>query len=222
MIRTMFFVFSLVCVVLVLGAVAGTGFLWFSGKVDVDKVHEIYDLVLVEQMGDVEDTPFVPQAGLDDVRDKRVERFLQEVRGETDLAVLKAQITSESELLQAQQKKHAAEVKAFREGLDQQLKASIADGMIRSRDVVTKLKPAEALPYLMQLDLQQNIVLMRELQDGIIADLLKAFAAGTADQQDRGYQIFTALTKGEPKQKLLQDAVDAAKLAAPAAAGAPN
>ena len=105
MIRTIFFVFSLVCVVLVLGALAGSGFLWFSGKLDIEKAHEIYDLVLLEQTDDMEDAPFVPQQGLKDVRDARLERFLKEVRGETDLAVLKAQITSESELLEAKQKK---------------------------------------------------------------------------------------------------------------------
>jgi len=222
MIRTIFFVFSLVCVVLVLGALAGSGFLWFSGKLDIEKAHEIYDLVLLEQTDDMEDAPFVPQQGLKDVRDARLERFLKEVRGETDLAVLKAQITSESELLEAKQKKHETEVKAFQDKLNQQLKASIADGMVRSREVVTKLKPADALPYLMQLDLQQNILLMRELPDGVIADLLKAFAAGTPEQQDRGYEIFTALTHGQPKKQVLQEAIDTAQQGAPAADGAAN
>ena len=52
MIRTTFFVLSLVCVVLVLASVSGTGYLWFSGKVDVDKVHDIYDIVFFEETGD--------------------------------------------------------------------------------------------------------------------------------------------------------------------------
>ena len=210
MIRTAFFVFSLVCVVLVLGSVSGSGYLWFSGKVDIDKLQDIYDIAFLDEAETAEETPFVPSPGLDDVAETRAERFLDEVRGETELAVLKSQITSDSELLQANQKKHAADVKAFQDKLDQQLKASIADGMVRSREVITKLKPADALPYLMKLDVQQNIVLMRELQDGVIADILKAFLAGTVEQQERGYQIFTALSEGEPKRAILQEAVDAA------------
>ena len=68
------------------------------------------------------------------------------------------------------------------------------------------MSPDDAVENLMQLDLEENIVLLKGMPEKQIAKILQEFLKGKDEQLERGWQIFEAISRGEPSKKLIDAA----------------
>ena len=77
-----------------------------------------------------------------------------------------------------------------------------------SREILAQSEAKDAVQHLMALDLQQDVILVRGLSEKKIAELLKEFSRGDAEQMDRGLKIFEALANGDPNRKLVRNIME--------------
>ena len=69
----------------------------------------------------------------------------------------------------------------------------------QARSVLSSLSAGDAVPYLMALELDRNLVLLKELPAKTLGKILKEMSQGDDEQRQRSAQIFDALSRGEPE-----------------------
>lgn len=182
----------------ILGEGLAAGLLWSQGRLNADSVREIR-LILSDPSELVEDdasSDETPPVSIDDVIKARAVRILHLEEREAEqqiLATLVADsrfaILTEQDNLRAKQDQFQNEQEAIRE-------RETSEAIEQSRAVLMKATSATAVEQLMELELDENVILIKGMPEKNIAALLEVFAGGDKDQIERGQQIFQAITRG--------------------------
>jgi len=222
MIRKLWIVLSACCIAAVLSEALGLGFLWSQGLLSVRRLREMRDLLGPQEKETVafdrEPPPTLPSS--QDVLRERSLRVLSLGSLETEVGLLKSMIENERNGLIAQRADFQKEKAAFNAQLQQLSDKNIVEAREQSRSVLLALPPADAVERLMQLSVDEDVLLMREMPEAKIALLLKEFAAAPEGGEaantarnapahaQRAKEIFTRISKGEPRESIIRSALN--------------
>jgi hypothetical protein len=223
MIRTLWVVLSACCVAAVLSEALGLGFLWSQGLLSARRLREMRDVFGPQEKEavafDGEPQPALPSS--QDVLRERSLRVLSLGSLETEVGLLKSMIENERNGLIAQRADFQKEKAAFNAQIQQLSEKNVVEAREQSRSVLLALPPADAVERLMQLTVEEDVLLMREMPEVKIALLLKEFAAAPEGGGDaanavrdapartqRAKEIFARITKGEPRESIIRSALN--------------
>lgn len=199
MVKLAFTALSAVAVVTLIAEGLAGGLLWSQGRLNPDAIREIRVILsdpaaLTEEQELANETPVV---SVEDVARTRAKAILHLEERENELAIFSGLIADHRKRVATEQEN----LLANRERLDKELKdrqaKKAADGIQKSLAVLQASDIDLAVTHLSDLTLEENILLMEVMPEKTIAKLLAAFADGTADQIERGQQIFQAITRGQ-------------------------
>jgi hypothetical protein len=222
MMRTLWIIVSVSCVTVFLSEAAGLGLLWSQGLLNTRRLREVRDVFGPQEKEtatfDTEPQPALPSSG--DVLRERSLRVLSLSSLETEVGLLKSMIENERNGLTGQRGDFQKEKASFNTQLQQLSEKNIVEAREQSRSVLLALPPADAVDRLMQLTVNEDVLLMREMPEAKIALLLKEFAtqpegdAGPGGARDvsartqRAKDIFERITKGEPRDSIIRSALN--------------
>lgn len=205
--RTVIGAVCIVCVATVLTEALGVAYLAVRGRLSRQAMQDVSDVLAgrdirrpdVEQ----EQTAGVPDS-TDDVINKRVARVWEIQRREREWAIIQDLVDRRVAQVTNEQKQLDDAKQAFAARLQQTSDALNAESAEQARGILVKLDPANAVQNLMALDLGQNVVLMKGLDERAFASLLQEFMTSQDPKtQERGRKIFEAVAEGQPKRKIL-------------------
>jgi hypothetical protein len=225
MIRTLWVVLSACCVALVVSEALGVGFLWSQGLLSVRRIREVRDLLVPQEKEAVakQSESQTPLPSAQDVLRERSMRVLGLNSLETEVGLLKAMLETERANLSAQNADFQKDKNAFKTQLLQLADQNLVAAREQARAILLALPPAEAVDRLMQLSVEEDVLLMREMPEAKIALILKEFAPAaeeggggaanaTANKENsraqRAKEIFEHITKGEPRESIIRSALN--------------
>jgi hypothetical protein len=224
MIRTLWVVVSVSCVTLLFSEALGLALLWSQGTLSTRRLREIRDLFGPQEKEAVtfgaEAQPALPSS--QDVLRERSLRILSLGSLETEVGLLKSMIENERNSLIAQRADFQKEKAAFNTQLQQLADKNVVEAREQSRSVLLALPPADAVDRLMQLTVNEDVLLLREMPEAKIALLLKEFATppegggepanaardAAVARIQRAKEIFERITKGEPRESIIRSALN--------------
>ncbi|NOX54392.1 MAG: hypothetical protein GXP27_08090 [Planctomycetes bacterium] len=209
MIRLFAFAASIFCFVIVLGEALGLGLLWMRGQLTPETVQEIRMIltgdtqeIAVEEKEDEKEFPSTEQ-----VIAERALRILDLESRERELDQLKTLVDESRALVLKEHELLTAKKQAFEQRLAQIQSQLNSEATELAREVIAQSSPKDAVRQLMALDVEQNVILIQGLTEKKIAELLKEFGRGDAEQVERGLRIFEALSRGEPTRAVVEKAI---------------
>jgi len=210
MIRTLLVVISVFCVATVLSEALGVVYLWSQGQLDSETVQDIRLLLAGEEpdLVDLADDGTRGQPSRDQVVAERSMRVLELNTRQMELTALKNMITKNREEISDQQRDFQTQKSEFEDRLQQLQENNTSDSVEQSRGIVRALKPADRVEYLLALNVEQDIVLLKGLPEKEIGTILQEFAKGDEPTQKIGQEIFEAIYLGEPIGTPINQALD--------------
>ncbi len=209
MVRSVLSILSVACFVVLLLEALGVAVLWSRDRLTAASVNEIR-LILTGQVQDdvdveVEKESFQPS--IEEVVNQRTMRILDLQRREEELAQLKTLITASRVSVLEEQDAFAKKRDKFQEELAQQNERLASEAVEQAREILLNSQPADVVKNLMGLTLEEDIVLVKGMPEKKIALFLQEFGNGQVEQIERGRKIFEAISRGEPSQKVVTDAL---------------
>jgi hypothetical protein len=220
MIRTLWIVISLSCVAVIVSEVAGAGVLWSRGFLSARRLREVREVFEPQEKEsvalDADAQPVMPSSQ-DVLRDRSL-RVLSLSSLETEVGLLKAMLETERTSLSAQNAAFQQQRAAFKSQLQQLSEETAVAAREQARAVLLALPPGEAVDRLMQLSVNEDVLLLREMPEIKIALLLKEFvntpegetataARPTAERRQRAQEIFKSINNGEPRNSIIRAAL---------------
>ena len=210
MIRSLAIIISVFCVATIISELLGIGFLWFKGNLNADSVKDIRMIISGQSLDDVElveEEPTGPSRS--DVALSRATRILELSAREDEIDMLKSSITQSSDSLRKDRLAFEQAKQEFEEELELLQAKSQNDATQKTRSVLIALPPADAVQYLMQLSIEENIDILKGMEGKFIAKLLKEFLVA-ADPQviKRGKEIFQKMSQDEPFRSFSDETID--------------
>ncbi|HET6326782.1 MAG TPA: hypothetical protein VFG04_19040 [Planctomycetaceae bacterium] len=221
MIRTLWIVLSLSCVAVIVSEVAGAGVLWSRGFLTARRLREVREVFEPQEKEvvalDAEAQPVMPSSQ-DVLRDRSL-RVLSLSSLETEVGLLKAMLETERTSLSAQNAAFQQQRAAFKSQLQQLSDETAVAAREQARAVLLALPPGEAVERLMQLSVNEDVLLLREMPENKIAMLLKEFvttpegeaatknAQATTERRQRAQEIFKSINNGEPRNNIIRSAL---------------
>jgi hypothetical protein len=221
MIRTLWIVLSLSCVAAVVSETAGAGVLWSRGFLTARHLREVRDVFEPQEKDavalDAETQPVMPSSQ-DVLRDRSL-RVLSLSSLETEVGLLKGMLETERTSLSAQNAAFQQQRAAFKSQLQQLSEETAVAAREQARAVLLALPPNEAVDRLMQLSINEDVLLLREMPEAKIAMLLKEFGATPegetpsanarpiAERRQRAQEIFKSINTGEPRNSIIRSAL---------------
>jgi hypothetical protein len=222
MIRTLWIVVSVSCVAALLSEVAGAGVLWSRGFLTARRLREVRDVFEPQEKEavslDAEAQPVMPSSQ-DVLRDRSL-RVLSLSSLETEVGLLKAMLETERTNLSTQNAAFQQQRAAFKSQLQQLSDETAVAAREQARGVLLALPPNEAVDRLMQLSINEDVLLLREMPEPKIALLLKEFVATpegetssnanarpTGERRQRAQEIFKSINNGEPRNSIIRSAL---------------
>lgn len=221
MLRFLGIIIACVCVTVVLSEAVVGAILWSRGTLSSEQIREIR-LILTQGVVDDRDDLDAPKPSqnptLQDVADARAMNVLGLDKRESELVTLKDAVDQKRNELDQLQMQFRAQRKAFEDELaklDESIGSTASD---QARGVLQSMAPKDAVRQLMNLTLEEDVMLLGGMSEKTIAKILKEFgpvtpttATGIPGEQgesrgERGRKIFEALTRGEPRKSLVEQA----------------
>ncbi len=223
MMRTLWIVLSACCVAIVLSELLGLGALWSQGLLTARRIRDMRDLFGPQEKETVAASgaaePNLPS--VQEVLRERSMRVFSLSALETEVGLLKNMVENERTGLSAQSAEFEKQKEDFKKRLLQLSDENAVAAREQARGVLQALPPAEAVDRLMQLSVEEDVLLLREMPEATIAQLLQEFApADAGDQQSgtaakapqpravRAKEIFERITRGEPRQSIIRNALE--------------
>jgi len=205
MIRSLIVVICIFCVATILSELVGLGFLWQRGQLTSETIAE-FRVLLSGQYADLSESEqdeetYYPSIG--DIVKQRSISVMDFNNREKELKSLKSLVDESAMNFSKQQAELERKKTEFDKRLAMLDEQIVSEGAEQARGVLVKLTPSDAVLYLMELELQENIVLLKGMPEKKIAESLEQFLKGDQKQVKRGNEIFEALNRGEPKKSLI-------------------
>lgn len=208
--RAILILISLLCTVIVIAEAGGLGLLWLRGRLNGETVGEVVAILSGGDLDgplDASGTELVEPSS-SQVMQQRIARTFDLGVRETELALLKSMVTEKRDALLAEKNLFENQKREFEQRLADMHERLEGEASEQTRSVLTGLSPADSVAYLMGLDLEQNVVLLKGMAPKAIGNILKEFNQpdADADVRKRGAEIFEALSQGTPVTELVDDA----------------
>jgi flagellar motility protein MotE (MotC chaperone) len=208
-----------VCATVVVSETTALCVLWQRGMISAHHLREIQLILTNRTVDDKDDeekdrTPEFLSAR--QLTQARAVKMLNFDKRESELVTLKEMADSKREDLEVQQKRFLAQRQAFEDELAKIEASLAATSTEQARGVLLALPPKDAVRQLMQLTLDENVIILKGMQEKSVAKILKEFQATAAPSgadfgndrketpAERGCRIFEALSRGEPTRSLLE------------------
>lgn len=207
MMRTLLGLVSVICVATVLSELAGLGLLWYRGQLTAATVADIRAILSGEYAGEVDggdDGEGVDSVAAADVIEKRSMAVMGLSNRAQELDLLKAILDENARQLSEQQAEFELKQEAFETRLADLEETVNEEATEQTRAVLARMDAPDAVQNLMELDLQENLVLLKGMSDKKIAELLQQFLEGDQAQITRGHEIFEGLSRGDPANSLVE------------------
>ena len=201
MIRKLISLLGMCCLVIVLAECVALVWLWFGGDLSPERLQRVRTAWNEDLTDELTEDATPEDRGIDTnlIMQQRVLRAFdlearaRELSQQAQMIVLERKRTLQSRLeYQTQQKAFQEELKRVREEIQ-------SEASEQARSVLSSLSARDAVPYLMALELDRNLVLLKELPAKTLGKILKEMSQGDDLQRQRSAQIFDALSRGEPE-----------------------
>ncbi|MCA9007156.1 MAG: hypothetical protein KDA70_17910 [Planctomycetaceae bacterium] len=210
MIRPLIVIISVFCVATIISEILGLSFLWFRGHLNADSVKDIRMIVTGQSLDDVElveEETSLPSR--DEVAETRAMRILELAAREDEIEMLKSSITESSDILKKERLVFEQAKKNFEEELKTLKEQSQSIATKKTQSVLVALPSGDAVQYLMQLSIEENIELIKGMDGKFIAKLLKEFLVAPDPLViKRGKEIFKEISQDEPFRSFADGALD--------------
>jgi hypothetical protein len=209
--RAILILTGVICVVVVIAEAAGLGLLWLQGRLTRDTIADLGALLSGRETDDAADIGGGDRVepSSSQVMQQRISRTFDLGVRETELGLLKSMVTEKRDALLADKNLFENQKREFEERLAAMQERLEGEASEQTRSVLAGLSPADSVAYLMGLDLEENVVLLKGMAPKAISSILKEFNQPESpdDVRQRGTAIFEALSQGTPVTEL----VDAAR-----------
>ncbi|MFH1300016.1 MAG: hypothetical protein ABIK07_03070 [Planctomycetota bacterium] len=210
MIRSVAIMISVFCVATIISELLGLSFLWFRGSLNADSIKDIRMIVTGQSLDDaelVEEETTLPSR--DEISLTRATRILELASREDEIDMLKSSITQSSDSLKKDRLAFEQAKQTFEADLKLLTEQSQNTATKKTQSVLVALPPGDAVQYLMQLSIEENIELLKGMDGKFIAKMLKEFLVA-ADPLviKRGKEVFKEISQDEPFRSLSEEMVD--------------
>jgi hypothetical protein len=209
--RAILILAGVLCAVIVIVEAAGLGVLWVQGRLTSETFTQLSAVLSGQEEDDELDVsgPVRVDPSNGQVMQQRIARTFDLGVRETQIAWLKSMLTEKRDALLADKNLFENQKREFENRLAVLQERLQSEASEQARSVLAGMSPADSVTYLMGLDLEQNVVLLKGMAPKAISSVLKEFNQAEAPQEvrDRGAAIFEALSQGMPETEL----VDAAR-----------
>ena len=207
MTRSALIVFCVCCVATVMSELFGFAFLWYRGQLSPETMKEIRLALTGENQEDIgiENEGKNVQPSSSDITLDRTMRVLALNRLQTELDLLKNMIDQKKDDLKIQLDSFNSMKTEFETRLKQLEEENTTKAVTQARGILGSLSKANAVDFLMELSVEQDVVLLDGMADKAIAKILEEFVKGQDPQLKRGQQIFEKIYGGGRNSELIQD-----------------
>lgn len=208
--RTLAALIGLASFATVLAVSIVVGYFVYEGRLSAEVVSAVVSGRVLEQKTEAPAPPPVPTSA-----EAEATRTLQtlELNARADsLRLLKDLLTKEADRLSADKIAYEQSLKTFETRLAEVRAQAIDDATEQTRLVVKAMPPKEAIGYLISIDENDALRIVKGLPERTVAKILQEFAAGTDEEQERGRSLFEAIAAAQPETTL----TDAAEATLPA------
>ncbi|HAW28700.1 hypothetical protein [Gimesia maris] len=210
MIRPLVVIICVFCVATIISEILGLSYLWVRGHLNADSVKDIRMIVTGQSLDDVElveEETSLPSR--DEVAETRAMRILELAAREDEIELLKSSITESSDFLKKERLVFEEAKKKFEEELKILKEKSQNVATKKTQSVLVALPSGDAVQYLMQLSIEENIELIKGMDGKFIAKLLKEFLVAPDPLViKRGKEIFKEISQDEPFRSFSDGALD--------------
>lgn len=210
MIRSLLVVISVCCVATVLSQALGAAYLWSRGQLTAEVLQDVRMILAGEEpdIVDINEEDMRGQPSREQVVAERSMRVLELNTRQTELTALKNMITRNREDVSQQQQLFQKEKNDFEARLHELQDNNTSESVEQTRGIVLTLSPADKVNYLMALDVEQCIVLLKGMPEKEIGKILQEFSKREGDVPKRGQTIFEAIYQGEPTGIPIEETLD--------------
>ncbi|WP_298859711.1 hypothetical protein [uncultured Gimesia sp.] len=200
MIRSVAIMISVFCVATIISEMLGLGFLWYQGHLNSDSIHDIRMIMTGQSLDDVEIVEEeTTSPSLDEVAQNRAIRILELASREDEIDMLKSSITQSSDSLKQDRLAFEQAKKKYEENLLQLKKESQTAATKKTQSVLVAMSPGDAVQYLMEVSIKEDIDLLKGMDGKFIAKMLKEFLAAPDPLAiKRGKEIFKEISQDQP------------------------
>lgn len=210
MIRPLVVIVCVFCVATIISEILGLGFLWVRGSLNADSIKDIRLIVTGQSLDDVElveEETSLPSR--DEVAEARAMRILELAAREDEIEMLKSSITESSDALKKERLAFQQAKKNFEAELKVLKEQSQSVATKKTQSVLVALPSGDAVQYLMQLSIEENIELLKGMEGKFIAKLLKEFLVAPDPLViKRGKEIFKEISQDEPFRSFSDGTLD--------------
>lgn len=210
MIRPLVVIICVFCVATIISEILGLSYLWVRGHLNADSVKDIRMIVTGQSLDDVElveEETSLPSR--DEVAETRAMRILELAAREDEIELLKSSITESSDFLKKERLAFEQTKKNFEEELKTLKEQSQSVATKKTQSVLVALPSGDAVQYLMQLSIEENIELLKGMEGKFIAKLLKEFLVAPDPLIiKRGKEIFKEISQDEPFRSFADGTLD--------------
>jgi DNA-binding protein len=201
--KTLLVLLGIVCTATVITETIVAGLLWHRGALSAETVHEIQDILTGANndiFGDENDDGKKPEDEhtIDLVMEKRVMKILKMEQRMDEMATIKELLEQSRDEILSGKKKLLADIEKFKKERDEARLQDVSEATKKARTIIAKFSPAESVDYLMKLTPEENVTILKGMQDKAIVAILSQFLRGrgknAVESKARGHQIFEALS----------------------------
>ncbi len=208
MMRTIVTVLGVVCAATLVTEGLALGLLWYRGQLNAESVAEITAILSGEEPGGTalaDDE--APPPSTEEVANAIARERLELDTRDDEFRVLMKLVEDERRQLDEDLAVLESSKKKFEERLAELEKTLTSEGVDQARRILKAQRAEDAVAQLAPLEFEEAVILLRGLPDKTIAAILQQFAASNDEQQRRrGLEIFEALSRGEPKRSVVDQA----------------
>ena len=207
MIRSVAIMVSVFCVATIISQLLGLGFLWFRGHLNADSIKDIRLIVTGQSLDDIELTEEeTTLPSRDEVAQNRAMRILELASREDEIEMLKSSITQSSDSLKNDRLTFELTKQKFEKDLELLEEKNQNIATKKTQSVLVALPPGDAVQYLMQLSVEENIEILKGMEGKFIAKMLKEFLVAPDPLViKRGKEIFKDISQDEPFRSLSEE-----------------
>lgn len=208
MIRLLMVLAGVVSVVIVLAEMFVATFLWSRGSLNKDSLKEIRVALsppAAKAAAEAEaaaESAATTTPSSEEIRALRVGKILELDARENELQLLKRLTTDLANQLISERQAFDQLKETFRKELSEQVTKATSEATEQARAILLASPPEEAVLRLMGLTLEEDVELLRGVQEKSLARILQAFQRDPK-AAERGQKIFEALYHGSPTVPLL-------------------
>jgi len=206
MLKTGAIITACFCVAVVVSEVAGLGLLWYRGQLTKRTIREI-EVILTgsDVFGLADETEVEEQkhSSMEEIDRQRALAILDLQNRESLAKTLMDEVLKIRDKLTEEQNILKRDREAFRAELAQVNEQLNSEAAELARGILLASAPKDAVTRLLELTVEEDVILLRQMPEESVAQILKAFK-GTKDEM-RAKLIFEALNRGEPAKSVVEN-----------------